>query len=334
MTHLSPTLAELIVENLKGYAILTLEPNGAITSWLGDAEGVTGYAREEALSMNLADLFMESDRAVGAPTAEIEAALASGRAEDSRWHQHKNGTPFWANGLTIRLTQDRDTLVKIFRDETPAKQADEHRVLLLNELNHRVKNTLVTVQSVISQALRSAGVDAKIRSDITDRLIALARTHNVLVDENWAGADFRQLLMGVLSPHDRQPSPFTLEGPDLRLHPSQAVSIALALHELTTNAIKYGALSTGDGGVQVTWNTAHNGLGARFLTLLWREHGGPPVAIPSRTGFGSTLIRQTFANQDGAQARIEFKPEGIECSMVLRLADDGTTAGTTRAEDT
>jgi len=333
MTVLAAPLAEMIVDNLKGYAVVTLKPDGAITNWLGDAYGVTGYCREEALAMNLADLFMESDRAIGAPRAEIEAALSEGRAEDSRWHQHKDGSLFWANGLTMRLTDDGDTLVKVFRDETPSKLADEHRVLLLNELNHRVKNTLVTVQSVISQALRAAGVEAAIRSDITDRLLALARTHNVLVEKNWASADFRQLLNGVLSPHDREPSPFRLDGPDLRLHPSQAVSISLALHELTTNAIKYGALSTQEGGVELTWNFAQNGKGVRFLSLLWREHGGPEVTEPERLGFGSTLIRQTFASQDGAKAHIEFKAEGIECGMMVRLADDGSTDGKTAPED-
>lgn len=333
MNKLATPLAELIVNNLKGYAVLTLDPDGAITSWLGDAQGVTGYSREEAMRMTLADLFMPSDQAAGAPALELAAALENGRAEDSRWHQHKDGSRFWANGLTMRLTDNGDSLVKVFRDETPSKLADEHRLLLLNELNHRVKNTLVTVQSVISQTLRSAGVAPAIRSDLTDRLIALARTHNVLVERNWAGADFRQLLMGVIEPHDRTPSPFTLDGPDLRLHSSQAVSLSLALHELTTNAIKYGALSTDEGGVQLVWNTAQNGQGVRFLTLLWREHGGPPVAEPSRLGFGSSLIRQTFAHQDGAQARIEFKPSGIECSMVMRLADDGSTRGDSGAED-
>jgi PAS domain S-box-containing protein len=333
MTELSSALAKRIVSNLRGYAVLTFGPDGAVTNWLADAQGITGYTRDEALAMNLSDLFVEADRAAGAPAAEIEAALSKGRAEDSRWHQRKDGTPFWANGLTVRLADDEDLLIKVFRDETPAKLAEQHRVLLLNELNHRVKNTLATVQSVVSQALRSAGVDATIRNDITDRVIALARTHNVLVEENWAGADFRQLLTGVIAPHDRPSSPFTLHGPDLRLHPSQAVSISLALHELTTNAIKYGALSTAEGEVEVTWNTAQNGQGVRFLSLLWRERGGPPVTRPSRLGFGSTLIRQTFGSQDGGKAQIEFRPEGIECSMELRLADNGAAGGHGRPED-
>lgn len=329
--HQSKTpLSELIVDNLKGYAVLTLDPDGRITSWLGDATGVTGYSRDEALAMTLADLFMPSDQAAGAPRDEIDTALRVGRAEDSRWHLHKDGSRFWANGLTMRLAED--SLIKIFRDETPTKLADEHRLLLLNELNHRVKNTLVTVQSVISQALRAAGVGADIRRDITDRLIALARTHNVLVEENWASADFRQLLKSVIEPHDRNPSPFQLEGPDFRLHPSQAVSLSLALHELSVNAIKYGALSADDGKVHLTWNFGQNGQGVRFLTLLWCEHGGPPVTEPDRLGFGSTLIRQTFGRQDGAKAAIRFKPNGIECSMQMRLADDGSTGGDTYPE--
>ncbi len=334
MTVLPTALATLIVENLKGYALLTFDRDGRIINWLGDAEGVTGYNREEALTMNLRDLFIESDRAAGAPQNEIDAALLTGRAEDSRWHRHKDGTPFWANGLTMRLTEDSDTLVKVFRDETPSKRADEHRILLLNELNHRVKNTLVTVQSVVTQTLKSAGVDAGIRRDITDRLIAVARTHNVLVEENWAGAGFRHLLLGILAPHERDPSPFELQGPGVRLHPAQAVSLSLAFHELLTNAVKYGALSGHDGKVKIVWNAAQNGHGVRFLSILWQERGGPPVTPATHEGFGTQLIRRTFERHDGAQAKIDFKPGGIECVMVMRLLDDGSTDGDAAPEDT
>lgn len=112
------------------------------------------------------------------------SARALGAAEDSRWHRRKDGSLFWANGAMLPLQVNGAEFVKIFRDETPMKKADEQRLLLMNELNHRVKNTLATVQSVAEQTLRSAGVTEAVRRELAERLIALSRAHNVLVDEN------------------------------------------------------------------------------------------------------------------------------------------------------
>ncbi|MEH6663444.1 MAG: HWE histidine kinase domain-containing protein [Brevundimonas sp.] len=315
------TLARLIIDNVRSHGIIGLTSDGRITAWAAGAEAITGYSREEALGMDFADLFTPADQAADMPGLEIRTALQEGRAEDSRWHRRKDGALFWGNGVTVDLGAD-GVLAKIFRDETAAKKAEEQRILLLNELNHRVKNTLATVQSVAEQGLRSAGVDRSVRQDLANRLIALSQAHNVLVNENWAGADLRTLICEVLAPYERSPSPIRLEGPAVRLHPSQAVSVSLACHELATNAGKYGALSSPEGRVQLDWNVAHNGGGARFLTLLWRESGGPPVTAPGHEGFGVRLIRQTFRTGEGGRARIEFAPEGVRCSLFLALADD------------
>ena len=317
-------LARLIIENVRSHGIIGLAPDGHITAWAAGAEAITGYTRKDALGMDFAELFTPADRAAGMPRAEIETALRAGRAEDSRWHQRKDGGLFWGNGVTVDLG-DSGLLAKIFRDETAAKRAEEQRVLLLNELNHRVKNTLATVQSIAEQGLRAAGVDKPVRDGLANRLIALSQAHNVLVNENWAGADLRALICEVLAPYERHPSPIRLQGPLVRLHPSQAVSVSLACHELATNAAKYGALSTPDGRVAIDWNLAHNGEGARFLTLLWRESGGPLVVPPTREGFGARLIRQTFANEEGGRAHIQFPPQGAHCSMVLALKDEEET---------
>jgi len=316
-----PELAQLIVRTIKAYAILVLTPNGEIVAWLGDAEVVTGYERDEVIGRNFDLLFTEPDRAAGAARSEIEVALKDGRAEDSRWHLRKDGERFWANGMTVRLDAEEPLLVKVFRDETPAKRAEEQRILLLHELNHRVKNTLATVQSVVEQTLRAAGVDNELRENLAGRIIALARAHNVLVDQSWAGADLDVLVADVARPYERDPSPFEFEGPQVRLHPSQAVTLSLALHELATNAVKYGALSVAQGRVHLSWNIAHNGSGDRYLTLLWKESDGPPVAEPTRSGFGSRLLRQTFSDQEGGRARLTFSPEGVSCVMSLRLID-------------
>jgi PAS domain S-box-containing protein len=314
-------LANLIVQTIKAYAILVLSADGEIVEWFGDAEAVTGYARDEVIGKNFDLLFTESDRAVGVASAEIEVALRDGRAEDSRWHRRKDGERFWANGLTLRLESSDAVLVKIFRDETPAKRAEEQRTLLLNELNHRVKNTLATIQSVVEQTLRAAAVSADLRDNLTGRIMALARAHNVLVDQSWAGADLDVLIRDVAQPYERDPSPFTFDGPKVRLQPSQAVTLSLALHELATNAVRYGALSSAAGRVALSWNLAHNGHGDRYLTLLWTESDGPPVAPPTSTGFGTRLLRQTFSGEEGGKAHITFAPEGARCVMSLRLQD-------------
>lgn len=315
------TLANLVVENVRSHGIVGVTADGTIVSWAAGAEEITGHTREQAVGQHFGLLFSEPDRAAAIPETEINTALAEGRAEDSRWHSRRDGSLFWGNGVTVSLGSD-GLLAKIFRDETPAKQAEEQRVLLLNELNHRVKNTLSTVQAVVEQTLRLEGVDKAVRQGLISRLHALSSAHDVLVDENWAGADLDTLIRDALVAYDQAPSPISMEGPPVRVHPSQAVSVSLAFHELATNAAKYGALSAPEGKVEIQWNLAHNGRGERFLTLLWREHGGPLVSPPTRSGFGSKLIARTFSGEHGGRADITFPPEGARCVMVLPLKDE------------
>lgn len=315
------SLAKLVLENVRSHGIIGLTTDGTIVAWAAGAEDITGHTPEQAIGQKFGLLFSDADRAAGVPEMEIQTALNEGRAEDSRWHSRRDGSVFWGNGVTVDLGEN-GLLTKIFRDETPAKRAEEQRVLLLNELNHRVKNTLATVQAVVEQTLRSEGVEKHIRQGLTNRLIALSSAHDVLVDENWAGANLETLIWDVLAAYDREPSPISMQGPAVRVHPSQAVSISLAFHELATNAAKYGALGTANGKVEVQWNLAHNGQGERFLTMLWREHGGPVVVPPTKSGFGSNLIARTFAGEHGGRADITYPPEGARCVMVLPLRDE------------
>ena len=318
-------LAALIIENALGYAIFTMDLDGCVTTWSRGAEKILGYGREEAIGMAFRDLFTAADREAGAHTTELEKAKLQGRAEDTRWHLRKDGSRFWSNGMTMGIYGPELTgLLKILRDETPAKLADDQRVLLLNELNHRIKNTLATVQSITEQTLRAGDVDPKIRSDLTNRLMAVSAAHNVLVEENWAGADLASIVRQALAPHDHPGvSRFAVDGPPVRLSPQQAVSIALALHELATNALKYGALSAPEGRVELSWNLSHDDTGARQINLLWREAGGPSVTVPTRTGFGTRLIARTFGQESGGEARIDFLPQGVQCVMQLPLSVSG-----------
>lgn len=315
-------LAAQIIDNALAYAILTMDRNGRILAWSRGAELIFGYG-DEAVGMDFAELFTPSDRAADMHLMEIRTALEEGRAEDTRWHLRKDGGLFWANGVTMAVTGSPDVaLVKIVRDETAARLAEEQRVLLLNELNHRIKNTLATVQSIVEQTLRAAQVSTDIRQDLTNRLMALSEAHNLLVDQNWAGADLERIVEAAFEPHqDEENTRIILSGPPIRLSPHQAVNLSLALHELTTNALKYGSLSREGGQVLVNWNLSLDGAGRRRMTLLWREQGGPPVVQPASSGFGMRLLERTFGRDEGGEMRIDFAPDGLCCSLVLSLPD-------------
>ncbi|WP_293676433.1 HWE histidine kinase domain-containing protein [uncultured Phenylobacterium sp.] len=317
-------MATLILEHAREYAILTLDLAGTITSWSAGAERITGYTSDEAVGMDFAVIFTAADRSAGQPRFELEQAWREGRAEDSRWHLRKDGERFWANGVTMSLRDAGvEGLIKVIRDETSGRLADEQRVLLLNELNHRINNTLATVQSLVEQTLRAAEVDRSVRDDLTARLMALSDAHNALVAENWAGADLHAIVTRALSPYE-QPGRgrFTVDGPPVRLSPPQAVSMSLVLHELATNAVKYGALRTLSGSVAVDWNQHVDSQGGRHLTLLWAEEGGPVVSAPTRRGFGSRLIARSFAEDSGGRARIDFAAGGVRCVIELTLSTE------------
>ncbi|MBX9459785.1 MAG: PAS domain S-box protein [Brevundimonas sp.] len=328
MPRVPAAFAARIIENMKGYAIVAVTHDGTVTEWLADAENLTGYSRDEAVGMNISRIFTEADVAAGAPAEEIEKALEQGRYEDSRWHLRKDGERFWANGLTLPLDHGEAVVMKVFRDETPLKLADDQRVLLLNELNHRVKNSLATVQSVVEQTLRSAKVDAGVRNDLVARIMALSSAHNVLVDRNWAGADLEAVVRDVTRAFEGPQGRLHLDGAPVHLHPSQAVTLSLVLHELVTNAAKYGALSVPGGRVEVSWNLSLDSAGMRFLTLLWREGGGPPVEPPSRAGFGTRLLAGALNHQHGG-AKIHYEPEGVCAVLSCRLMEEGPAVALT-----
>jgi PAS domain S-box-containing protein len=318
-------LAAVILENALEYAIFTMDFDGVITAWSRGAEQMLGYTRGEAVGMSFSVLFVAPDREAGNDAVELEKAKRDGKAEDTRWHQRKNGQRFWANGMTMRIEEPGvSSLLKILRDETPAKLADDQRVLLLNELNHRIKNTLATVQSIAEQTLRASDADPVARRNLTERLIALSEAHNVLVEENWAGADLMSIVRQALAPHD-QPGQrrFQINGPPVWLSSQQAVAMALALHELATNAIKYGALARDGGRVVIEWTLSHDHVGARHMAFLWRESGGPPVGAPDHQGFGTRLIARSFGQESDGEARIAFLPEGVQCVIKLPLSIDG-----------
>jgi two-component sensor histidine kinase len=224
----------------------------------------------------------------------------------------------------IRDPQDKVIgAVQVSLDITDRKKGEEQRRLLVNELNHRVKNSLAVVQSIATQTLRSANTLPEAREALVGRLVSLGKAHDILTHESWSGADLRDLATAAISPH-AQLDRFELSGPRVWLEPNLAMSLALAFHELTTNAAKYGALSTPEGKVSIAWTidpASESGAEGRNLVVEWRERGGPPVAKTDRKGFGTRMMERMFNAGSGNQVTFSLEPTGMYCRFEIRIVD-------------
>jgi two-component sensor histidine kinase len=210
-------------------------------------------------------------------------------------------------------------MIGVMVDITDVRRAETHQRLLINELNHRVKNTLATVQSVVRQTVRGEGSVAEIRETLTARLLALSAAHDVLTRENWEGAGLREVVDQAVRHYEPTGAPrFVVTGPPVRLPPKVALAISMALHELATNAVKHGALSCEGGRVEIGWSPGAAGEEAG-LVLEWRERDGPPVSPPKSTGFGSRLLKHGLAIEMGWPAELIFAPEGLKAILRARL---------------
>jgi PAS domain S-box-containing protein len=195
------------------------------------------------------------------------------------------------------------------QDITARKEAERYRELLIAELNHRVKNTLAVVQSLAHQTFSRASAPTEAIPAFEARLTALATAHNLLTRENWDAAALRDVVAEVVVLFSSGEQ-FQVDGPEVRLPPRQAVSLTLALHELATNAQKYGALRGETGSVTVRWRVIDD-----RLQLVWTEQGGPEVVSPTRTGFGTRLLKRALAADLGGDVEIDFRPEGLVCNI-------------------
>ena len=198
------------------------------------------------------------------------------------------------------------------------KGAEAGRDLLVHELNHRVKNTLATVQTLAQQTMRHTGDDpACFARNFGDRLRTLARAHDLLTANSWGATELRPVVQAALAPWLGDARLSTEPGPEVMLRPSQAQALVLALHELATNAAKHGALTRETGRVRLSWRLDADGM----VDLRWSESGGPPVAPqPAREGFGTRLLQRALRHDlgTGAQPEIEYDPRGLKMSIRFR----------------
>jgi PAS domain S-box-containing protein len=232
-----------------------------------------------------------------------------------------DGSIRWVEGRGEYLRDETGHVLRsrgVVVDITEQKRWEEHQRLLINELNHRVKNTLTIVQGLAQQTFRRSIDPADARAAFDARLTALSATHNLLTEENWEAASLQEIVETAVRATASSGVQLTWNGPDVKLAPQTAVSFALAVHELCTNAIKYGALSVETGRVHVESNITTRG-GEPRLSFRWREIGGPAVVQPTRRGFGTEMIERGLAGQLGGSARVDFRPEGLVCEIEAPL---------------
>ena len=245
----------------------------------------------------------------------ITEAIAGGSDYDIEYQvQLAGGEIRWihARGQSIdKADGTPDTMAGITLDITERKRVEEHRVLLANELTHRVKNTLATIQSIVNQTLRSAPSLDAARKSLEARLVSLAAAHDILTQGAWEGTTLGEIVAKATAPFQTgTASRFRIQGPHIRLPPRVSLAFSMALHELATNAVKYGALSNEHGQVRLEWALADE-AGAEALVLRWEEVDGPPVAPPTRTGFGSRMIERALAQEIDGRAEIDYRRDGV-----------------------
>ena len=221
-------------------------------------------------------------------------------------------------GVNPILTFEGIRIIATVADIAERKQAEAQRELLLAELNHRVKNTLAVVQGLAYQTFRKT--DAQARRAFEGRLQALATAHDLLTRSRWETTSLNQLVNDTLQPAGANRARIVAEGPAVRLSPHAALTIALALHELFTNTLKYGALSNETGKVTLSWSHLE---GEGKLRIEWRESGGPPVSRPKHRGFGSLLLEKTLAHDLDGRVELAFEPSGVTCMFEMPMSDPG-----------
>ena len=279
---------------------------------------MTGYGPDELRTMTFFDIThpadVEEDRRL---FEEQWSGVRDGYTIEKRYVR-KDGAIMWVEiaASVVRDQQDTEPFaIRIQRDVTDRKRAEEQQRLLLNELNHRVKNTLAVVQGLSHQTFRAGGVSPELMRAFEGRLGALAAAHNLLMKHTWEPTPISEAAESALKPFRTDRPRVSLDGPAILLTPSATVTLTLALHELATNAAKYGALSNDEGTVKVHWT-----VDSDSLTLVWRESGGPPVVKPSETGFGTRLLERAVARDLHATVATDFDPAGLVCTISAELS--------------
>lgn len=301
-------------------AVLEIDSSLRIVGWYRSAERTLGYSTADVLGLSLADApFLPSNDDRETLLAGMNALLQGGdrRAMQEHSFSRADGAlrqgEWYCSSLAGSGGRPGSVMIELL-DVTARRRAEDTQQLLIGELNHRVKNTLATVQAIASQGFRHARSEKEFQDAFTGRLQALSRAHSMLSATTWESAGLRALIADQVAIGAVGEDRLTLDGPEVDLPPELALRFSLIFHELATNAHKHGALSNATGTIGLKWR-----LEQSVLSLEWAEDGGPAVSPPSRRGFGSTLIERSMA-ADGARITSDFATEGVRWTMILPLA--------------
>jgi PAS domain S-box-containing protein len=297
-------------------AIVSKNLNGIINSWNASAERIFGYTADEMIGRSILTIIPPE---LHSEEAEILRRIRNGERLEhfDTVRLRKDGTKVHVS-LTVSPLRDHEGKIagasKIARDITDRKRAEELQGVLVNELNHRTKNLLATVGTIARRTLSGVAPAEKL-AEFDRRIRALTISQDLLVRNDWHGAPLRGMVEAVLEPFatDKQRL-VILGGSEVVLSLRQTNVLSLAIHELATNAMKYGALATDRGRVELSWSTANG-----EATLLWQERDGPPVALPTRTGFGTQIIEKVLRHELGATIDLNYEKAGVRCSIRFPL---------------
>jgi PAS domain S-box-containing protein len=319
-------------DRIRGYLdvadvmLLVLDAEGRIESINRKGAEILGYASPgELIGRDWFDTAVPPRRRTD--TRSLFSGMISGAIAAGTTYENEIVRPdgcerliAWRNNL-LRDSEGRTIgTISSGDDVTEQREAEARERLLVQEVDHRAKNLLAVVQSVV-QLTRGADI-AEFKEAVTGRIQSLARTHGLLAAGRWEGADLKQLVIDELAPYARGDDGRTaVSGPAFRLKPSAAQALALVMHELATNAAKYGALSAPAGKIEVLWRAQ-----GESLRLTWRETGGPSVAPPTRRGFGSTVLLNSVERQLRGRVSLDWRVEGLVCGIELPIADTRASA--------
>ena len=297
-------------------AIVSKDLDGVIVTWNKGAERLFGYVAAEVVGKPIT-IIIPADRLH--EETEILTRIRRGERIEhfETIRQRKDGSLVTISLTVSPVTDELGKIVgasKIARDITDQKRREEQINLLAREADHRTKNVLALAQATVH--LAQGETPAALKAVIEGRLQALANAHALLAQSRWNGADLRKLAEAELFPYSRGgEAPAVIEGPDLLLAPDQAQAMAMTLHELATNAVKYGALSKPRGRVRVEWHVRPVGR----LLLRWTETGGPGVKPPTHQGFGTRVMERMVCGQLNGEVNFDWRDEGVICEITVPL---------------
>ena len=295
------------------------EPGHPIIFANGSFLSLIGYDRKEVLGHRFS--FLMARGADPKALAQVEIAFEGTTDHGSEIrYRRKDGSVFWAAIFISPVLDESGEVVQHFAsfvDLTRQKQEQAQSTMMIEELNHRVKNTLATVQSIVWQALRRGSDPTVIRESIESRLFALSRSHDLLSRENWEGAGLLDLVNEAMAPFgvaNGRAERFVITGKNIRLPPNVTLALGIAFHELATNAVKYGAFSNEAGSILLAWTIEPSPEGDRLI-LHWQEKDGPPVTPPTRKGFGSRVIERGLPHELEGTVNLDYRVDGVFCTI-------------------